>query len=62
MRTLIYALFVFVTSLLRSRLALQLENLALRHQLTVYQHTTKRPRISSGDRMNRPGFVGGSIS
>ena len=51
MRTLICALVAFVSTLFRSRLALQLENVALRHQLTVYQRTTKRPRISTGDRI-----------
>ncbi len=35
----------------RSRLALQLEVLALRHQLAIYQRTVKRPRIGPGDRM-----------
>ena len=51
MRTLICSLVAFVSTLYRSRLALQLENVALRHQLTVYQRTTKRPRISTGDRI-----------
>ena len=51
MRTLICALVTFVSTLCRSRLALQLENVALRHQLTVYQRTPKRPRISIGDRI-----------
>ena len=37
MRTLICSLVAFVSTLFRSRLALQLENVALRHQLTVYQ-------------------------
>jgi hypothetical protein len=51
MRALICALVAFVSTLFRSRLALQLENVALRHQLTVYQRTTKRPRIGFGDRI-----------
>jgi hypothetical protein len=51
MRTLICALVAFVSILYRSRLALQFENVALRHQLAVYQRTTKRPRISTGDRI-----------
>ena len=51
MRTLIGALVAFVSTLFRSRLALQLENVALRHQITVYQRTTKRPQISTGDRI-----------
>ncbi|MGB5583265.1 MAG: hypothetical protein WBO93_06670 [Gammaproteobacteria bacterium] len=49
MRTLICALVAFVSTLFRSRLSLQLENVALRHQITVYQRTTKHPRISTGD-------------
>jgi transposase InsO family protein len=43
----------FVSSLLvpfRSRIALQAENLALRHQLAVYQRSAKRPRIRPADR------------
>ncbi len=51
MRTLICALVAFVSTLFRSRLALQLENVALRHQLTVYQRTAHRPRINPGDRV-----------
>ena len=39
MKTLIVVLLVFVSTVLRSRLVLQLENVALRHQLTVYQLT-----------------------
>ena len=54
MRTLICALGAFVSTLFRSRLGLQLENLALRHQLTVYQRTTKRPQIRTGDRILWP--------
>jgi hypothetical protein len=37
--------------MIRSRLSLQLEIVALRHQLAVYQKTTKRPQIGSGDRI-----------
>ena len=39
------ALLAFVVSLLRSQAALRLENLALRHQLTVYKQTVARPRL-----------------
>ena len=53
MRTLICVLLAFVSNVFRSRLTLQLENVALRHQLTVYQRTTKCPRISNGDRILR---------
>ena len=35
----------------RSRLALQAENLALRHQLAVYQRTCTRPRLNPADRV-----------
>ena len=51
MKPIIRALLAFVSTLFRSRLALQLEIVALRHQLTVYQRTTKRPRINPGDRI-----------
>ena len=51
MRTLICALVAFVSTLFRSRLALQLQNVALRHQLTVYQRTAHLPRINPGDRV-----------
>jgi len=51
MKPIIRALLAFVSTLFRSRLALRLEIVALRHQLTVYQRTTKRPRISSADRI-----------
>ena len=42
MRTLTVALAAFVSTLFCSRRALQLENVALRHQMTVNQRTTKR--------------------
>jgi hypothetical protein len=47
----IFTLFRFVTSFLRSRLSLQTENLALRHQLSVYQRLGKRPKIKRIDRL-----------
>ena len=38
-------------SIFRSRAALELENLALRHQIGVLQRsTTKRPKLTAGDR------------
>ena len=40
-----------VHGLFRSRLALQIEILALRHQLTVYQRTCRRPRLKPTDRL-----------
>ena len=41
----------FLRDQLRSRLSLQLEILALRHQLAVYQPTCARPRLRSTDRV-----------
>ena len=39
-------------SIFRSRAALELENLALRHPIGVLQRsTTKRPKLTAGDRM-----------
>ena len=46
------ALLVALRSIFRSRLELQLENLALRHQIGVLQRSVrKRPTLSSGDRL-----------
>jgi hypothetical protein len=45
------ALLAFVTSLCRSGASLRLENLALRHQLAVYQQTIPRPRLRPTDRL-----------
>jgi putative transposase len=45
------ALLKFVASLFRSPAALRLENLALRHQLAVYQQTIHRPRLRPSDRL-----------
>ncbi len=41
----------FLMAALRSRVSLQLEVAALRHQLSVYQVTQRRPPISSSDRL-----------
>ncbi len=41
----------FLMGALRSRLSLQLEVAALRHQLSMYQETQRRPPISSSDRL-----------
>jgi hypothetical protein len=38
-------LIAYVLSHFRSRASLRLENMALRHQLAVYQHTVKRPKL-----------------
>ena len=51
MKAFICALLAYMSALFRSRLALQLEIVALRHQLNVYQRTTKRPWIRPGDRI-----------
>ena len=40
-----------IRDLLRSRLSMQLEILALRHQLAVYQRTARRPRVRPTDRI-----------
>jgi putative transposase len=45
------ALLAFVAALFRSQTSLRLENLALRHQLAVYQQTIPRPRLSPTDRL-----------
>jgi transposase InsO family protein len=45
------ALLALVGSLLRSRWALQLQVLALQHQVAVYKRTVRRPRLSPTDRL-----------
>jgi hypothetical protein len=40
-----------VSATFKSRAALQLENLALRHQLGVLQRSVKRPSLAPGDRL-----------
>ncbi len=44
-------LFSLLTSTLRSRLSLQLEIAALRHQLSAYRLKGQRPRIAPPDRL-----------
>ena len=44
------AFWAFLAASLRSRAALQIEILALRHQLNVLQRSVKRPRLSAVDR------------
>ena len=51
MKPMVYALLLLVSTVIRSRLSLQLEVVALRHQRAVYQRTTKPPQIGSGDRI-----------
>jgi putative transposase len=51
MRAVLIAVVTSMTAVLRSRLALQLEVLALRHQLAVYQRAGRRPRLTPADRV-----------
>ena len=51
MKPIVCAFIAFVTTLLRSRLSLQIEIVALRHQLAVYERSARRPRIHPGDRI-----------
>jgi hypothetical protein len=45
-------LLATLSSILRSRAALELENLALRHQIAVLQHSaSKRPKLTPLDRV-----------
>jgi putative transposase len=45
-------LLATLSSMVRSRAALELENLALRHQIGVLQRSArKRPKLTSGDRL-----------
>ena len=44
-------MLAFVHSLVRSRLSMQVEILALRHQLAVYQRTSARQRLKPADRL-----------
>jgi hypothetical protein len=51
MKPVVHALWAFVVNWFRSRLSLQLETGALRHQLAVYQSPIRRPRIRPTDRI-----------
>ena len=51
MMPIVRALVAIITTWFRSRLSLQLEIVALRHQLTVYQRSARRPRIRPADRI-----------
>ena len=52
MPTSLVAVLVILRSLIRSRVDLQLENLALRHQIGVLQRSLKkRPKLISMDRL-----------
>ena len=47
----IRTLLAFFAISVRSRMSLQLEIIALRHQLAVYQRSIRRPRIRPTDRI-----------
>src|SRR5271156_3061769 len=47
----VYAILSALGVLFRSEHSLRVENIALRHQLAVYQRTVKRPRIRREDRI-----------
>ena len=51
MQSVFSALIAYVVSHFRSHQSLRLENMALRHQLAVYQHTVKRPKLRPADRL-----------
>jgi putative transposase len=51
MRSAFSALMTYLVSHFRSHESLRLENMALRHQLAVYQHTIKRPKMLPSDRL-----------
>ncbi len=51
MQSVLRALLTFLATLYRSRLSMPLEIMALRHQLCVYQRSTRRPRLQPGDRL-----------
>lgn len=51
MMPIVHAFFAFVGSFVRSRMALQVEIVALRHQLALYHALVRRPRIRPGDRV-----------
>jgi len=51
MSSVLVAVVSNLVSFLRSRRALQLELLALRHQLAVYQRSARRPRLRPADRL-----------
>src|SRR5262249_31602674 len=47
----LHLLTVAMATTFKSRTALQVENIALRHQLAVLRRSVKRPRLSSADRL-----------
>lgn len=51
MPAVVYAFLSALGALFRSRLSLRVENVALRHQLAIYQRTVKRPSIRPAERI-----------
>jgi len=51
MTPILRAVLAFAVSLLRTRVSLQVEILALRHQLTRYQRSIRRPLVRPIDRI-----------
>jgi hypothetical protein len=51
MPAVVYAFLSTLGTLFRSQLSLRVENVALRHQLAIYQRTVKRPNIRPEDRI-----------
>jgi hypothetical protein len=51
MSSVISAALAYLASWFQSRHAMQLEILALRHQLAVYQNSVKRPQLQPADRL-----------
>jgi transposase InsO family protein len=47
----VYAILSALGTLFRSQRSLRVENIALRHQLAIYERTVKRPRIRPEDRI-----------
>ena len=66
MMPIIRAILAFVSTVFRSRFSLQFEIVALRHQLAVYQRTTKRRGLApetvfSGRSSCAAGLGGGML-
>ena len=51
------AFLAAVTATAKSRVSMQMEILALRHQLAVLQRTPRRPRLRPSAYAGRPGIV-----
>ncbi len=51
MMPIVHALLGFVVGMIRSRISLQVEVVALRHQLAIHQRSVRRPPIRPPDRI-----------